>query len=196
MTHDRLFIAIELPSQIQLELAKVQRRLAPLQAVRRTHFRLIHLTLQFLGDTPTELMPQLSAALQQSVSAVPPFSLSLAKVGAFPNLKRPRIIWAGVNPNPALAKVYQAVIAATASIGIPPDKKPFNPHLTLGRVKKQARSNDYRDITATLSRANIGKIATFKVEHIALIRSELTRQGPIYTPVTKIRLQSLTPPAD
>lgn len=188
MTNYRLFIAIELPFQVQIELSKVQRTLAPLRAVRRTHFKLIHLTLQFLGDTPADSVPKLSAAMTKNTAAVPQFSLSLAKVGAFPNLKRPRIIWAGIEANPALITLHRTVTAATTSVGIPPDKKPFNPHLTIGRVKNYARGSDYRTIADTLSRANIGKIATFQVEHIALIRSQLTKQGPIYTPLHTVEL--------
>ena len=189
MINYRLFIAIELPSQVQFELTKVQRTLASLRAIRPIHFSLIHLTLQFLGDTSAELVPDLSARLEEKVSTVSTFTLSLAKVGVFPNLKRPRIIWAGVATNPMLTDLHHAVTTATASMGIPVDKKPFNPHLTIGRVQKWARKHDFRDIADTVSRANIGNIATFQVEHISLIRSQLTREGPIYTPLAKIQLQ-------
>ena len=185
----RLFIAITLPREAQMSLAEIQRRLSPLKAVRWTKFTLIHLTLQFLGDTPTTLLPELSAALTDAVSGLPPFTLSLATVGTFPNLRRPRIVWAGVTQTEMLSNLYHAVTTATASVGIPADKKPFKPHLTIGRVQKWARGDDFRHIAATIEQANIGDIAAFSVEHIALIRSQLTRQGPIYTPEAQISLR-------
>ncbi len=185
----RLFIAIELPTEAQSALASVQRALSPLNAVRWTKPAHIHLTLQFLGDTETALIPALSAALTETISVVPSFSLLLATVGAFPNLKRPRIIWAGVSSSTALTALHRAVTVATAAIDIPADKKPFSPHLTIGRVKNYARGNDYRAIAAAVSRENISEIATVRIEHVSLIRSQLTRQGPIYTPLTEIRLR-------
>ncbi len=185
MTDYRLFIAIELPAPAKSALETVQKSLHALHAVRWTKPAQIHLTVQFLGDTPAELVPKLSAALAETVSALSPFMLSLAKVGAFPNLKRPRIIWVGVGAIPALTDLHRAVTIATESVGIA-DKKPFNPHLTIGRVQKWARGNDFRAIAATVSRAKIGDIATFRVDRISLIRSELTRQGPIYAPKTTL----------
>ncbi len=189
MTNYRLFIAVELPSQTQLELSKVQRTLASLRAVRWTHFRLIHLILQFLGNTPIEKIDPLSNALRENLSSISSFPLSLEKVGAFPNLKHPRIIWAGIAKNTNLAELHHLVTTATSSIGIPADKKPFNPHLTIGRVQKWARRDDFHKMDTALSRVTIGKIATFQVEHIALIRSQLTREGPVYTPLAKIPLR-------
>ncbi len=187
-TNYRLFIAIDLPADVQSALASVQHTLSPLNAVRWTKFTQIHLTLQFLGDTPAELVPKLSVALAETVPAVPQFSLSLAKIGAFPNLKRPRIIWAGIDPNATLTELHRAVSAATASAGFAPDKKPFSPHLTIGRVKNHARSADYRAIAATIARENINKIATMRVRDVHLIRSQLTRQGPIYTHLHTVQL--------
>lgn len=184
----RLFIAIELPSQIQLNLAKIQRTLAPLRAVRWTHFRLIHLTLQFLGDTPIEKIGPLSNALRRSLSFISSFPLSLAKIGAFPTPKHPRIIWVGTVNSPALVKLHHLVTTATTSVGIPADKKPFNSHLTIGRVQKWARRDDFHKIADALAHSDIDTVATFQVEHIALIRSELTREGPIYTPSFTITL--------
>ena len=191
MTNDqhRLFIAIELPAETQSALANVQRALSPLAAVRWTNTANIHLTLQFLGDTDTALIPALSAALAETVAAVPVFSLSLATVGAFPNLKRPRIIWAGVGTSAALTALHRAVTTATATVNIPADKKPFKPHLTIGRVRNRARGGDFRAIAAAVSRENIGEIATVRVAHISLIRSQLTRRGPIYTPLAEFQLQ-------
>lgn len=197
MTDYRLFIAIELPAAAKSAVEKVQKSLQPLNAVRWTPPAQIHLTLQFLGDTPADQIDDLRAALA-TTGTCRAFSLSLATVGTFPNANRPRIVWAGVKGDiPALNTLHHAVIAATSGIGFPAEKRPFKPHLTIGRVKKWARGNDHRAIAAAVRRANPAQIATVPVTQFHVIRSQLTRNGPIYTPNFTINLSSpSTEPTD
>lgn len=172
-----------------MALRNVQRALPKLPAVRWTKPANIHLTLQFLGDYPAVQVEMLLDALQ-SVETHPPFELTLATTGAFPNLKRPRIIWAGVTgETAALTALHRAVVSATAALGFEAEKRPFKPHLTLGRVKAWARSNDHRAIAAALNETTVGTIATVAVEKFSLIRSQLTREGAIYTPLGSVFLR-------
>ncbi len=189
MPNYRLFIAIELPAEAQMALRNVQRALPKLPAVRWTNPANIHLTLQFLGDYPAARVETLLNALR-SAESNPPFELTLATIGAFPNLKRPRIIWAGVTGDTAaLTALHRAVVSATAALGFAAEKRPFKPHLTLGRVKPWARGNDHRAIAAALNGATVGDIATVPVGKFSLIRSQLTREGAIYTPLGSVFLR-------
>jgi 2'-5' RNA ligase len=192
-TRYRLFIAIDLPPKARQLLAKVQSRLKSAPAIRWTKPQQIHLTLQFLGDTPATQVEAIAAALQRNVFPLSPFTLTLNGVGVFPNLKRPGIIWVGLDgESDTLKALHRAVISATQTVGFTPEKRPFKPHLTIGRVQKRVKPGDYAAIRRTIRRNPIAEIATFSVDRISLIRSRLTPAGPIYTQLAEIDLKMRT----
>jgi 2'-5' RNA ligase len=189
----RLFIAIELPQPTIDALTKLQNQLRRAQAVRWVRPTQMHLTLQFLGDVAVANIDRLSAALNKTIPPNPAFTLSIEGLGAFPNLKRPRVVWAGVGGElKQLTQLHQATIDATQTIGIQPEDRPFNAHLTLGRANQKARSLDYQQLSEVLSRyqSQVGQLATFSVEHVSLIRSQLQPDGHIYTTLAEIELGS------
>jgi len=189
MTHYRLFIAVELPPDVRQSLGRVQEKMKSVRAIRGTKPQQIHLTLQFLGDTPTAKVDAIAEALQHTVSPLSPFSVTLNGIGAFPNLKRPRVIWTGVSGQvDELKTLHRAVLDATKTVGFEPESRPFKPHLTFGRVQKWAKFNDYTNIRQVVERSQIGEIAAFQVAHIGLIRSQLKPSGPIYTELARIDL--------
>jgi len=193
MTDYRLFIAIELPPPVSQALNSLQDRLQAARPVRWVKPAQIHLTLQFLGETPAAKIDPLVAALTETIPlAGRPFSLTLGGVGAFPNLKRPRVIWVGLaDQAKQLPKLYAAVIRATQGLGFTPEERPFSPHLTLGRTEKQAAGRDYAQIGQVIQeqQGQIGPSASFMVDHISLIRSQLQPAGPIYTTLAEIELR-------
>ena len=185
----RLFIAVDLPPEARQSLAQVQSRLKSAGAIRWTKPQQIHLTLQFLGDTPATQVEAITHALQRKVSPLPPFPLTLNGVGVFPNLKRPRIVWAGITgEGDALKALHRAVISATQTVGFQAEERPFKPHLTIGRVQKWAKPANYAAIRQVIQRSPVTEIAAFPVDHISLIRSQLTPAGPIYTQLAGIDL--------
>ncbi len=188
-TRYRLFIAIDLSPEARQALAQVQGKLKSAGAVRWTKPQQIHLTLQFLGNTPAAQVEAITHALQRKVSPLSPFTLTLNGVGVFPNLKRPRIIWVGVTgKEDALKALHRAVISATQTVGFQAEKRPFKPHLTIGRVQKWAKPGDYAAIRQAIQRSPVTEIAACSVDHISLIRSRLTPAGPIYTQLAGIDL--------
>ncbi|HEY84882.1 MAG TPA: RNA 2',3'-cyclic phosphodiesterase [Chloroflexi bacterium] len=190
-THYRLFIAIDLPPEARQSLARVQDKLKSVRAIRWAKPQQIHLTLQFLGDTPIARVEAISDALQLEVSSLSSLGLTLNGVGVFPNPKRPRIIWAGLGgEGDALKALHRAVISATQTVGFQAEKRPFKPHLTIGRVQKWAKSSDYAAIRQVIQRNPIAEIATFSVDHISLIRSQLKPTGPIYTQLARVDLEN------
>jgi RNA 2',3'-cyclic 3'-phosphodiesterase len=95
----------------------------------------LHLTLKFLGERPDVWVERLRVVLAPEVRKLSPVTLRLGGVGAFPSIGRPTVLWMGVEANPALARLYQLVEDACASLGAPRERRPFHPHVTIGRVR-------------------------------------------------------------
>lgn len=133
----RLFVAVNLPAAVR---AGIVTAVAPLVAsvprgvawVREPN---LHLTLRFLGDRPLALVEPLSSRLAVVAAAEPTFDLALGGLGAFPSLRKPRVLWIGVESNVALAALYQKVDEVCASLGVEREARPFHPHVTIGRVR-------------------------------------------------------------
>lgn len=178
----RAFIAIELTDEAKRTITTVSGQMSttmPSGAVRWVKPNALHVTLRFLGDTDERLVPEIGRALDVAAGPLPAFTLRLGQLGAFPNARRPRVIWIGLDPvAPAtggtLTDLKTAVDAAVAPFGWPPETKPFTAHLTLGRVRDERRPVEVAWDTP------IAPII-FPVTAIHLIESELRPEGPRYT---------------
>ena len=190
MTTIRAFVAIELTDEAQTALLRLQSRLKPLappHSVRWTAIQNIHLTLHFLGDISTDAVEKIGEALNSVASAYRPFSLTLGRLGCFPNTRRPRIIWTGVmGETDALESLQRNLgVSLQQAIDFSPDARPYSPHLTIGRVNNGIPIRQLTQLSQILEqeRANIGRIADLQVTEISLIRSELKPNGVVYTPL-------------
>lgn len=174
----RAFIAIHLPAVVQEVLGAVSQELAPRvpeRAVTWVKPDRMHLTLRFLGDTPISQLGELAEMLDAVAAQHRPFHLQLGHLGAFPNERRPRVIWVGLTGDLQRATALQQVLdQRLVPLGWQPEGKPFSPHLTLGRVK---RAND--QIRLPWGRGVAP--ASFTVEAIYLMESQLRPEGPLYT---------------
>lgn len=178
----RAFIALALPDAVKAALQDVivdLSDLAPPRSVRWVKPPAMHLTLRFLGETSLVVLPALSTALDTVAGQHAAFDLQLAGLGCFPNCKRPRVIWAGVDTTPdpragVLATLKAEIDAALVPLGWEAETKPFHPHLTLGRVKDAAA------VSSIQWQANIAPVR-FAVTAIHLIESQLLPEGPRYT---------------
>jgi 2'-5' RNA ligase len=132
----RAFIAIDLPKELHAALSREQsvlRRAAP--DARWTRPEGIHLTLKFLG----EITDRQCARVREALGLLGPlekFSVEVKGFGFFPDARRPRVFWAGVEAPPALEKLAQEIEKAAARLGFTPENRPFKPHLTLARFKE------------------------------------------------------------
>ena len=139
----RTFIAVNLTDDALAALARLSDALAerwPPRAVRWVRPRNIHLTLRFLGPTDPDLVPALGAGLDAAASAASPFMLRLEGLGTFPGLRRPRVIWVGLqDPQERLVPLKEAVDRMVRPLGWDGEDRAFRPHLTLGRVRDGAR---------------------------------------------------------
>jgi 2'-5' RNA ligase len=185
----RLFLAVEFEQELRRALREATAPLRTLipDAGWVTEDRL-HLTLKFLGEQPETLVPPLTAAIGEVAARHWPVPMRLRGLGAFPNLRRPRVIWLGIEPTPKLELLQHDVEESCAALGVAVEGKPFRPHLTIGRLRGTEDREAIRDL-ARVAR-DIRFRADTLVSAIELVHSALTRDGPRYQRVAEARLRS------
>ncbi len=182
----RAFIAINISREIEQRLKFISGDLQ--QSLRGVPIRWvpvenIHLTLKFLGDVSVANLDLLTKMLETECAGHSPFEFSVGDLGAFPSIRRPRVIWVGVQAPQDLLVLQRGIDAETARLGYPREDRPFSPHLTLGRVSRGATSDDARKISEVLSNYKVGYIGAAKVNAVHLYRSDLKPSGAVYTAI-------------
>jgi 2'-5' RNA ligase len=187
----RTFIAIELTAPILERLYDLQSRMQedlPPKLLRWVRPEGIHLTLVFLGDIPVEQVEPVAEALREACAEHSPFTVSFTGMGCFPSLRRPRVVWVGVEePSGALTRLQRDIEQALVPLGFKPERRAFTPHLTLGRVKGGGRQA-CEALGAYVERANV-RMGEMKVEAVRLVRSDLQPGGAVYTDLAVVPLE-------
>jgi len=178
----RAFIAIDLPETVRHFLAEVQETLKsyrlPIKWVRAQN---IHLTLKFLGDIETAQTAKIAAAMTLAARDCAGVCLTAKDIGVFPDLKRPRVIWAGVKEQPEILQNLQRTLDNhLADLGLPKDPRSFHAHLTLGRVKGKIVLARMKTVIDGLKGY---ESEPFEVDRIVLFKSELRPAGAVYSQV-------------
>jgi 2'-5' RNA ligase len=184
----RAFIAIDLPESVKSFLSEAQ------EALKLHGFRVkwvrpqnIHLTLKFLGDTATADTDKIAEAMTLAAKNCPIVSLTAKGIGVFPNVRRPRVIWAGLNGQlETLANLQQTLDAHLADLGFAGDTRVFKSHLTLGRVKGKIASDRMK---AAIDKLKEFESEPFEANRVILFKSELRPTGAVYTKVHGIAFQ-------
>jgi 2'-5' RNA ligase len=188
----RAFIAIELDSASLQALSAVQAQLKKqpgAQAVKWVAAGGIHLTLKFIGDLDSGRVPQVLEAVRHAVAGEPPFGLVIQDLGAFPNLQRPNVVWAGLRgQTDAAARIAQRLEDACGRLGIAREERPFSPHLTLGRLRREAGPDERRMVGDAVRRLHTGAFGELAVGAVSLMRSELRPAGAVYSELGRARL--------
>lgn len=181
----RLFVAIEIPPILAHELAA---QIVALQskveagAVRWVRAEAVHLTLKFLGEVAEASVPDLSAAISEAAAPFAPFRFEVKNLGCFPNSRRPRVVWLGVHePGGALLQLQQGLERRLAELGFKEEGRPFHPHLTVGRVKRDIGAGALRRLSAALEHETVGSLGTAEADGASLMRSDLRPTGAVYT---------------
>jgi 2'-5' RNA ligase len=177
----RAFLAIDPPEEILGEIGRIQGRLQRLirGELRWVRPEAIHLTLKFFGDIPESAVKTIAAVVGKAVAGVVPFFLSIGGVGVFPDQRRPRVLWLGMNGDvPRLLGFQQGLESELGRVGFPAEERPFRPHLTLARIKS---SRGLAGLERALEKGEEYGAGEFTASGIGLIRSELTPQGAVYT---------------
>lgn len=176
----RTFIAVEIDSPVRKQAKEVIQRLSKTDSeIRWVEPEHMHLTLKFLGDVSLTETNRICKMAAEAAEKIEPFELEMAIVGAFPNLQRPRTIWLGTDDGTdEMVKLQEAVEQSMKEIGFRLESRRYQPHLTLGRVKRLGL--DVQKLTKLLENdADFGAGRT-RVNKITVFSSELTRSGPIY----------------
>lgn len=194
----RAFIAIELPSTIREQLNQIEQQIkdragdSARKAVRWVPASNMHLTLKFLGEVSTANIQALASVLEREAARHSAFDLEVSGLGAFPNPRRPRVIWIGIGNQPRLATLQRAIESETSALGYPPEERPFSPHLTLGRIAQNARPDEVNQVARALGEIEVGLLGSVHVKEVHLFKSDLQPGGAVYTSLFHVGLKDKT----
>ncbi|MFZ7110830.1 MAG: RNA 2',3'-cyclic phosphodiesterase [Desulfatiglandales bacterium] len=177
----RSFLAFELPNEMANVIRRVSGALrkAPLD-VRWVKEGNIHLTMIFLGDIKADDLGPIEEAVGNICAGFGPFSLSLSGVGCFPNVRNPRVVWLGLEGELGrLSGFRDALQRALKDFGIKEEKRPFRPHLTMGRFRKVEKNR--RHLEDLLSAHREVRSPACLLDRLILFKSTLNPGGPVYT---------------
>jgi len=177
----RTFVALVLPEDALRALETEQQSLAARAGgVKWVKPGAIHLTLAFLGSTPAAAIARISTLVQETAARFKPIDFTLQGIGAFPNTRNPKVVWAGLRTCAPLPDLQRQLAGGLEALGFQKDPKPFAAHITLGRV----RDNRARDALRSLLEERQDRcFGEFQAGRLALIESDLQPSGPVYTTV-------------
>lgn len=178
----RAFIAIDLPQTIQAALGQAQAAFrAACPDCRWTRPEGIHLTLKFLGPIPDEQVRAVTTALA-ALGPFEKFSVHVTGFGFFPDSRRPRVFWAGLEAPPALEELAKRVEDALNKLGFPREERAFAPHLTLARFKTPRAQPRLKALVEEQVERSLGR---FEVSEFFLFESKLSPHGAEYRKVVR-----------
>lgn len=185
----RSFLAIEIPDTILKLVAEVQKALKSSNAdIKWVNPEDIHITLKFFGNIDESKIESIIKSVEKVIESFSPFSIKVKGVGSFPNLKAPRVIWVGVLDERGILSQFQNQLEkAFEKLGFEAEKRSFHPHLTLGRIRSFKEKGE---LIKRMERFQEDDFGEFMVEKVVLFKSDLTRQGPIYTALKEVRFRS------
>ena len=192
----RAFVAVEMSEPIREALsaliAEMRRLDAPVKWVEAQN---IHLTLKFLGAVPDAAVARATEILRGCTSGIAPFSIEIAGAGGFPDLKRPRVIFVcAADQPPVAAELARRLNEQMAEVGAERDDRPYQNHITLGRVRPSRASGSSDEprhlarLTQRLESLQGKSFGSMQVAEVTLMESKLPPAGPIYSPVERVRL--------
>ncbi len=185
----RAFVAVRLNPEVTNQVAEFEKQMraelsGPSVKVTWVPPANIHQTIKFLGPIDPALVDALRKTLVEVASGLEPFSVRAKGFGAFPSPKAPRVLWVGLDdPSGGLAGLFGRVEDALFSLGFPKEKRPFSPHLTLGRVRR-----GQLDVTAQVEATADTEFGTSKIDEILLYESRLLRTGAEYVVLARAGL--------
>ncbi len=179
----RAFIAVEIPLPLRQAVCSatsdLQKELNAL--VRWVPLENMHLTLKFLGDVSPSNVDLLTQMITAEAELFDCFELHLNGLGSFPSLKRPRVIYIGIQAPAVLEALHRGIESASRRLGYESEDRGFSPHLTIGRVKQNVTATDQQTIRRALEGTKIDSLGTARVDSVHLYKSDLKPTGSVYT---------------
>lgn len=187
----RSFIAIELPQEVKPGLHRLQKELKSPEHtfVKWVAPEGIHLTLKFLGNISPQKVTEITRVMEQASLGVSPFQLEIAEVGAFPNMRQPRVLWLGIRGEvDKLVAWQQRIDNGLAPLGFAKETRPFTPHLTLARLREGVSPRDRRDFGELVMKTPTEVNYKVRVSSLILMRSQLLPGGAVYSRLAEVKL--------
>lgn len=183
----RLFVGINLPKKQRARIHSAARKLReeelPIRWIEPDN---LHVTLKFLGEVRREHVPAVEEAIARVASSTPAFTTVLAGFGAFPTIRRPRVVWLGVGANPELRCLKQDLEWTLGDVGFEAETRAFHPHVTLGRAEAEGGAGAFRGLDELIAAMSFDD--ELKVHTLDLMRSHLSKEGARYSVVSGARL--------
>ncbi|MEW6183058.1 MAG: RNA 2',3'-cyclic phosphodiesterase [Bacillota bacterium] len=180
----RLFWAVTLPASVKEAVAAVQTSFRKLTLdVKWVETGNLHITVRFLGDTDRNLVATLVDDVARKITGFRGFALSLGGAGVFPSIRKPRVLWVGLQSFGPLVELHRLVEETVVPLGFSPDDKPFSPHVTIGRFRS---TNNTTALGPKIEEAGQQKLGEIKVDGIDLMSSRLRPSGAVYTTVRRV----------
>lgn len=179
MNSMRCFISIGLEPAIKKDIEFYIKKLSAddlFKGIKWVKSDNIHITLAFLGEISLNNINQISEVMKLASNKLDPFVVNLKGTGFFPNMREPKVFWIGVEKTPSLYRLKEEIDVGLEKSGIKFDRKPFAPHLTLGRFKTGLNLKRHINFLPDFE-------ASFLVEKISLVKSELLKEGPLYSDI-------------
>ncbi|MEM2098377.1 MAG: RNA 2',3'-cyclic phosphodiesterase [Candidatus Bathyarchaeia archaeon] len=183
----RSFIAIDIENaETKRKIAAVQQLLTKTGAeLKLVETQNIHITLRFLGDITPPMIEKIFMEMQKIQFT--PFTIHIKGIGAFPDTRYPRIVWAGITEGTnQLKNIFNQLEPRLHTLGIQPDQKGFSPHLTIARVKSGKNRAQLAEIITKNANYEFG---TIEANCLRLKKSELTPKGPLYATLREYCVQ-------
>jgi 2'-5' RNA ligase len=177
----RSFLAFELPADIKRVITEVSRTGGELPLNLRWAKRdNIHLTVVFMGNVPEEKIQSIGESVKKICTGTDPFDVSLGDLGFFGNRRHPRVLWMGLKGDVhRLGRFRGALQKCLKPYGIKTERRPYKPHLTLGRFKKGAQPWPHLDQMIS-EYANL-RAPAHPLDELVFFKSDLTAGGAVYT---------------
>jgi RNA 2',3'-cyclic 3'-phosphodiesterase len=177
----RLFVALDVPEQVRASISGLAAKLRPTcRNARWVRIEGAHVTLKFIGEVSSEKVAAIESALA-TVLFPAPLTIEFRGVGFFPNGRRPRVLWAGIEAGPELTALAAAVDSALGSLGIARETRAFSPHLTLARFDPLGRKGTLDALHAAIAKAGPFDFGNAVEKEFHLYLSVLKRGGAEYT---------------
>ncbi|HEX9442855.1 MAG TPA: RNA 2',3'-cyclic phosphodiesterase [Candidatus Binatia bacterium] len=177
----RLFVAVKIDPDVLERIGRAQARLENnLSGLRWVKRENLHLTLKFLGQVSDERITPVGEALERTLAPLSRGSVSTRGLGVFPDIRRPKVLWAGLDAAP-LAPLARAVEEALAPLGFAREAREFKPHLTIGRWREFAGRPDA--LRSEIEKWRAHDFGASEIREVVLFQSVLKPDGAIYTPL-------------
>jgi 2'-5' RNA ligase len=191
----RLFTCVELPTEFLSSLNRIQECLN-VPSARWTRPEQMHITIAFLGDLAIEGQKALTQVVGEAAAQEQPFDAQISGIGAFPDFRKPRVIWAGVSEGTAeLVRIEKVIVGGSRRAGLVPKRSAgFHPHITLGRLSRALTGAECRTLEQSARRCSGERFSgssdwKITVDALTIMSSRLSSAGSTYTVEDRFRLR-------